>query len=254
MGNQYLWMDRVFVYGADKKNFLYQLVHSYPPGTMDMSLVSTDYINNPRTMNAVYLLGPRLAEAKLWGKEKLSDGQLYNKQLAGFFDRDTSWSPRVLKDGSDPTGLGVLNRAYLNIGLYSEEWIKHFNPFFGGTPIDAIQIPTAKTNSAYWRATEAGTPLMALFLIKVGQPDLLSQAPGGDEYLTTDTATLNRGKTIFADTCARCHSSKLPDEARAQLAPGGCSGPDYLKCFARYWAYTRTDEIQGEDARDRLGA
>ena len=38
-------------------------------------------------MNAVYLLGPRLAEAKLWGKEKLSDGQLYNKQLAGFFDR-----------------------------------------------------------------------------------------------------------------------------------------------------------------------
>ena len=40
-----------------QRSFLYQLVHSYPPGTMDTSLVSTDYINNPRTMNAVYLLG-----------------------------------------------------------------------------------------------------------------------------------------------------------------------------------------------------
>lgn len=40
-------MDRVFVYAADTKNFLYQFVHFYPPGTMDTSLVSTDYINNP---------------------------------------------------------------------------------------------------------------------------------------------------------------------------------------------------------------
>ena len=137
VGAQYLWMDRVFVYGADTKNFLYQLVHSYPPGTMDTSLVSTDYINNPRTMNAVYLLGPRLAEAKLWGKETLKGAQLNNKQLPGFFDPpDTSWSPRVLKDGSDSVGvLGALNRVYINIGLYSEEWMRHFNPFFGGKPI-----------------------------------------------------------------------------------------------------------------------
>ena len=90
-------------------------------------------------MNAVYLLGPRLAEAKLWGKETLKGGQLNNKQLPGFFDPpDTSWSPRVLKDGSDSVGvMGALNRVYINIGLYSEEWTRHFNPFFGGKPIDA---------------------------------------------------------------------------------------------------------------------
>jgi hypothetical protein len=248
VGSQYLWMDRIFVYRADPKNFVYQLVHSYPPGTMDTSLVSTDYINNPRTMNAVYLLGPRLAEAKLWGKETLNGGELLNKQLPGYFDApDTSWSPRVLKDGADSVGvLGALNRVYINIGLYSEEWTRHFNPFFGGKKIDAIPIATAQKNSAYWRATELGTLSMAQFLVKVGQPDPLSQAPGGDKYLTADTATLARGKRVFAETCARCHSSKLPDEARAQLAPGGCSGPGYLTCFKRYWAYTKTDDFKAK--------
>jgi hypothetical protein len=33
VGNQYLRMDRVLVYMADPKNFIYQLVHSYLPGT-----------------------------------------------------------------------------------------------------------------------------------------------------------------------------------------------------------------------------
>ena len=40
--------------------FFYQAIHSYPPGTLDTSLESTDYIVNPRTMNAIYNLGARL--------------------------------------------------------------------------------------------------------------------------------------------------------------------------------------------------
>jgi hypothetical protein len=246
VGAQYLWMDRVFVWSADEKNFLYQLVHTYLPGTMDTSLVSTDYINNPRTMNAVYLLGPRLAQAKLWGKETLNGPELLNKQLPGFFDQPaTSWSPRVLKDGADSVGvLGALNRVYINIGVYSEDWTTHFNPFFGFKPISPILLSTAEKNSAYWRATEAGTPHMAAFLLKAGQPDKLAEAPGGDKYLTADANVLAHGRRVFAETCARCHSSKLPDEARAQLQPGGCAGPDYLACFKRYWAYTQTDDFK----------
>jgi hypothetical protein len=246
VGSQYLWMDRVFVYAADPKTFVYQLMHSYPPGTMDTSLVSTDYINNPRTMNAVYLLGPRMGETHFWGKETLKGGELNNAQLPGYFDApDTSWSPRVLKDGSDSVGvMGALNRVYLNIGLYSEEWMTHFNSFFGGKPITAIEIATAEKNSAYWRATEAGTPNMAAFLLKAGQPDRLADAPGGKQYLTADATVLERGKTVFAETCARCHSSKLPEEARAQMAPGGCSGPDYMTCWKRYWGYTKTPEFK----------
>ena len=51
------------------------------PGTLDTSLVSTDNINNPRTMNAVYGLLPRLDVAKRWGKETLAGGELNNKQF-----------------------------------------------------------------------------------------------------------------------------------------------------------------------------
>jgi hypothetical protein len=245
VGSQYLWMDRVFVYSGDTKEFLYQLMHSYPPGTMDTSLVSTDYINNPRTMNAVYLLEQRLAESRLWGKETLKGGELNNKQLPPYFDDpNTSWSPRVLKDGSDSVGvMGALNRVYLNIGLYSEEWMKHFNPFFGGKSITPIEIETAEKGSAYWRATEAGTLNMAKFLLRAGKPDRLADAPGGSQHLTADTAVLERGKTVFAETCARCHSSKLPTEARAKM-PDGCSGPGYLTCWNRYWSYTKTDEFK----------
>ena len=39
----------------------------------------------------------------------------------------------MLKDGSDSVGaLGALNRVYLNIGLFSEEWLLHFRPLIGG--------------------------------------------------------------------------------------------------------------------------
>ena len=248
VGAQYLWMDRVFVYSGDNKKFLYQLMHSYPPGTMDTSLVSTDYINNPRTMNAVYLLKQRLDESLLWGKEALKGGERNNKQLPPYFNEpDTSWSPRVLKDGSDSVGvMGALNRVYLNIGLYSEDWMTHFNPFFGGKKITPIEIATAEKGSAYWRATEVGTFNMAKFLVKAGQPDHLADAPGGKQYLTADAATLDRGKIVFAETCARCHSSNLPAEARAKMSPGGCSGRDYLTCWNRYWAYTKTDEFKAK--------
>jgi hypothetical protein len=251
VGAQYMWVDRLFVYSARPDNFMYQLVHTYRPGAMDTSLVSTDNINNPRTMNAIYSLGPRLENALRWGREKMTGGQINNKQfndfvasgpLTRFFEKpDTVWTPRVLKDGSDSVGaLGALNRVYLNIGLFSEEWLLHFNAVAGGKPITPIEISVAERNSSYWRATEATTPATALFLLKASFPHHLKDAPGGAKYLTADQAVLNRGKRVFADTCARCHSSKLPTPAEG-LDPVGCNGPGHLACWNRYWAWTKTD-------------
>ncbi len=57
-------------------SIFYQALHVSRPGTLDTSLVSTDNINNPRTMNAVYYLGPRMALAKKWGKETMAGGGL----------------------------------------------------------------------------------------------------------------------------------------------------------------------------------
>ncbi len=254
VGAQYMWVDRLFVYDTRKDNFMFQLVHTYRPGTMDTSLVSTDNINNPRTMNAIYSLDDRMRLALRWGRENLSGGELKNKQLndyvksgplTNFFQPpSTVWTPHVLKDGSDSVGvLGALNRVYLNIGLFSEEWLLHFNPVAGGKPISPIPIATAEKNSAYWRATEAGTPDMALFFLKAGRPDHLADAPGGAKYLTATPAVLDRGKTVFAETCARCHSSKAPTPA-AGLDPAGCAGPGYLQCWNEYWAWTKTADYQ----------
>ena len=254
VGAQYMWVDRLFVYDADTTDFMFQLVHTYRPGAMDTSLVSTDNINNPRTMNAIYNLGPRLDIARRWGSEKLAGGELNNKQFNDYLDSgpltelfegpDTSRTPHVLKDGADSVGaLGALNRVYLNIGLFSEEWLLHFNAVVGGKPITPIPIEVAQKNSSYWQATEAGTPATALFFLKAARPDRLQDAPGGQTHLTADQAVLDRGKTVFADTCARCHSSKAPEPAKG-IDPGGCAGSGYLQCFKDYWAWTQTDEYK----------
>jgi len=254
VGAQYFWVDRIFSWEHDPSNYMYQLLHTSRPGSLDTSLVSTDYINNPRTMNAVYQLGPRLAVARRWGKETLTGGGLHNRQfndyvqdgpLTKFFEKPgTVWTPRVLKDGADSVGaLGALNRVYLNIGLYSEEWLRHFNPLAGGKAITPIEISVARKNSAYWLATEAQTPAMALFFLKTTGPHRLKDAPGGAAYLSKDQTLLRRGKIAFAERCARCHSSKAPTPAPG-LDPEGCAGPGYLACWDRYWAWTKTDEYK----------
>ncbi len=254
VGAQYFWIDRIFAWDSDMSSFVVQLFHTSRPGTLDTSLVSSDNINNPRSMNAVYGLMPRLQQGKRWGKETLTGGNLNNKQfndyvhsgdLTQFYQApDTVWAPRVLKDGSDSVGaLGALNRVYLNIGLFSEEWLLHFRPLVGGEHITPIEISVANKNSAYWEATEQQTPDMALFFIKSTEPHLLKDAPGGPAYLTKDAAKLQRGETVFAERCARCHSSKIPAPAPG-VDPGGCSGKDYMTCWNKYWAWTKTDEFK----------
>jgi hypothetical protein len=251
VGAQYFWVDRILAWNADQSNFLFQVLHTARPGSLDTSLVSSDNINNPRTMNAVYNLWPRLAAAKLWGRETLGADNLANKQFNDFVSQgpltqffqppNTVWTPHVLKDGADSVGsLGALNRVYVNIGLFSEEWLRHFNPIVGGKPVTPFAITTARKNSSYWQATEAQTPDMALFLIKASYPHKLAKAPGGAAYLNDPPETVQQGKMVFADNCAACHSSKAPPRPSG-ADPSACIGPNYLTCFNKYWAWTQTD-------------
>ncbi|HJP95392.1 MAG TPA: hypothetical protein VJ875_25820 [Pyrinomonadaceae bacterium] len=267
VGAQYFWIDRIFDWRADPATYVHQMFHTSRPGSLDTSLVSSDNINNPRTMNAIYSLGPRLEEAKRFGKETLGPGSIDNKQLndyvpAGdplaqfFVPPSTVYSPRVLKDGSDSVGaLGALNRVYLNIGLFSEEWLLHFNPLVGGKTVSPIEIAVARKNSSYWEATEAQTVNMALFFLKAATPHKLSEAPGGAKYFNNGNPNdaayverVNNGKVVFAETCARCHSSKLPtpDSPKKIFDTQGCAGPNYLQCWDEYWQWTKTDEFKSK--------
>jgi hypothetical protein len=256
VGAQYFWVDRILAWQSDSSSFPVQLFHTSRPGTLDTSLISSDNINNPRTMNAFYGLPARMTMAKRLGTETLAGGGLNNKQLndyihAGpltqFFQPPaTVETPRVLKDGADSAGvLAALNRVYLNIGLFSEEWLLHFRPLVGGQHITPIEISVANQNSAYWEATEQQTPALAMFLLKNSAGHSLKDAPGGDAYLTKDNAKLQRGKIVFAERCARCHSSKIPAPA-AGLDPGGCSGRNYMDCWNKYWAWTKTDDFKSK--------
>jgi len=264
VGAQYFWIDRIFYWEGDKSNFVWQLFHTSRPGSLDTSFVSTDNINNPRTMNAVYLLGDRLENARRWGKENLVNGQRDNKQLNEYVPNgpltnyykapDTVWTPRVLKDGADSVGaLGALNRVFLNIGTFSEEWLLHFNALVGGKPITPIPISVTRQNSAYFKATEAQTPAMALFFLKTTGAhhleDLRATDPDAKKSLESDDALVPRGKEVFAERCARCHSSKIPtppaDVGAIMMNEGeGCAGKDYLNCWNKYWEWTRTDDFR----------
>ena len=255
-GAQYYWVDRIFVWNPVEKNFAYQLFHTSRPGTLDTSFVSSDQINNPRTMNAIYNLPARLEIARKWHDEQIGGDQLDNKQfndyvksgpLTAFWDPATKRvkTPRVLKDGSDSVGsLGALNRVYVNIGLFSEEWVLHFIPLLGGPKITPIRIADAEKNSSYWKATEMQTPDVALFFLASAKPDLLANAPGGAAHMTKDANQLTRGKVVFAERCARCHSSKLPEKAFTDFFKPGCVGPNYLQCWSDYWKWTKTPEFK----------
>ena len=259
-GAQYFWTDGILFWQGDKAkdNFVWQLFHSWLPGSLDTSFVSSDNINNPRTMNAVYNVMPRLNAAKPKWRETLAGGGLLNKQfnnypqtasLAGWFESPaTVYTPRVLKDGSDSVGvLGALNRVYINIGLFSEEWLLHFRALTGGKKISPIKIADLEKNSTYWKATEEQTPDVALFFLATAKPDHLSDAPGGKEFLKADAKTLTRGKILFAENCARCHSSKQPPnfcELGEQCKPG-----DVIENTAAYFDWMR-NEVQKPDFLD----
>ena len=196
-------------------------------------------------MNAVYNVGARLKIAERWGEETLAGGGRDNKQfqhykrtaaLSQYFkEPDKVWTAHVLKDGADSVGiLGALNRVYINIGLFSEEWLLHFNALVGGQKVTPIKIADANKNSSYWNATQEQTPDVALFFLKTAKPDSLKDAPGGEKHLSKDKAQLTRGKVVFAENCARCHSSKIPD------APAGVDD----KNWDQYWGWTKTDDFK----------
>ena len=263
-GAQYFWVDRIFFFDKERapSNFAFQLFHTSLPGTLDTSLVSSDNINNPRTMNAVYALSARLDQARRVGRERLADGSLNNKQFNDypltdvlkdlFTPPDTVLTPRVLKDGADSVGaLGALNRVYLNIGMASDEWTRHFMPLIGPTqkhgPVTPVQIADLRNVSSFWRANEEQTPALAAFFLASAKPDYLKDAPGGAARLEASAQVMDRGKDVFAERCARCHSSKippLPESVAGGTCDGGGNGPQYLDCWNKYWNHTRTPEFK----------
>ena len=210
IGNQYFNSSRIFGNGATADSYAYQLFHSWPRGTVDTSFLATDNLNNPSKMNPIYAIPARLTVAH---EEEITGGAL---NFPG--ERSRMAVPHVLKDGADSVGIiGALSRVYVSIGEFSQQWLQDHNVIVGGKPQRPFSVANAQKNSAYFQATAERLPNLAKFLVKMNGPRL-EDAPGGKAFLTQDEKLLQRGKIVFAENCAKCHSSKQPpvDSVRTQ--------------------------------------
>ena len=193
------------VFGNDlgEDNFIWQLLHSSPPGTLDTSFIATDYLNNPGAMNGIFNVAGRLQVAV---REHVTGGALDLRDV-----HDPQLTPRVLKEGADSVGFtAALSRVYLNIGEYWEEWTRHFDPLVGLQPQSPIRVRDAQRLSPHWNWSEQHAPKLSQYFLDVARPLKLAKAPGGQKYLTGDEKVLRRGRLVFAQSCAHCHSSKQP--------------------------------------------
>jgi hypothetical protein len=214
VGQHFMKVWEVFGIGLRDDNFIYQILRSNPPGTLDTSFIATDYLNNPGTMNGIFEIAGRL---RVSVPEQVTGGA---RDLLGVTDPQVT--PRVLKEGADSVGFAAaLSRVYLNIGEYWEEWLRHFNPMLGVKKQSPIRVADAQRLSPHWNWSESRSPALAAYFVRVARPLKLAAAPGGGKFLTTDAALLDRGKRAFARHCAGCHSSKQPPAGVDPRSPEG---------------------------------
>ncbi|MEJ7605689.1 MAG: hypothetical protein WKF37_05355 [Bryobacteraceae bacterium] len=106
-------------------------------------------------------------------------------------------------------------RVCVNIGMCSEYWTTLHDPISGTKVVQKpFRIALARKDCSDWRQTESLMAGAEAFL-KTLLPARLKDAPEGERYLSKDSALLRRGALAFADTCARCHSSKQPPSGTA---------------------------------------
>jgi hypothetical protein len=201
--------------GLKTGDFRWQVANAQPPGTSETSQVATDHINNPNVINNIANLNFRPKH-----RERTADG----------VERDVY---HVLKDGADSIGSACLDdptprpgvndtacaalRVYVNIGLCAAIWTTLQDPVFGLKRVQGVFDPklARQQNSACnqgWLATQARMEGLEAFL-RTLTPLRLADADGGATYLPKNSESVVRGKLVFAENCARCHSSKRPPQS-----------------------------------------
>ena len=216
IGAQYLSMRATVGGQLTPDQFVYHLLDSQPRGTIDTSLIASDNINNPNTMNAVFGLKQRALvsffnpqerlsdeSAKLpsiWsdpqstplelGKDGIVDPLRSELMQSGLLDtvehsnENPRNVPRILLDGSDSIGaVGALARVYLNIGSYWEQWNELHQVVLGFTPQQPFRLADCQTNSVYWNATTRRVPGLRDYFLKVTPTMPLLSTPGAEERL-----------------------------------------------------------------------
>ena len=244
IGNQYSRMSEMLTSGMPMDSVEWQVFSHARPGTNDTSAIATDQVNNPGTINALINVAqrPTFKDEEIWRWRKVAscaagapeeacwcepsrDGKCWEKKL-----EKENGVHHILKGGEDSIGaLEAIQRVYFNIGSCSEQcWVNHFSDLrqldsqqrnFGQTPFD---IGQCRRDCPNFRAIEDRLPNIFGFLTskETKATDLLdararakSNAGYAYESLIGDLETqfgngaVERGRVVFAENCARCHSS-----------------------------------------------
>ena len=247
---------------------MYQLFHTSRPGALDTSLVSTDNINNPRTMNAVYSLGARLEHRASGGARRRSPAASSTTSSS-----TTSSATGPLTEFFEQAGHGLdaaRAQGRLRFGRRArraQSRLPQHRPVQRGVAA-ALQrrssaasrsrrsrSPWRSKNSSYWQATEAQTPRHGAVLPQ-GRAARTPEGRAGRRAVPDRRRRprSTRGKVVFAETLRALPFEQAARSRAAGLDPAGCAGPDYLQLLEQLLGLDQDRRVQATDARDRAGA
>jgi len=219
--------------GLGPDTFLYHYAATQQPGTSETSRISYDFINNPNTMNAIFNLGHRrlFTEVNSWGKSLetmhiLKDGAdsvavewalmrvPINIGCEGVYWSDSLFNPftgnrqhsfriaEALWKLSPAEKQGITAKYGIQFDQVKPERIAELKSRY--RDIDAYGHEFGTDWAEAWRRNGS----LATYLVSYRPFELKTVSDG--KHVSRDAAQLQRGKNLFADNCARCHSNKQP--------------------------------------------
>ncbi|WP_022955216.1 hypothetical protein [Perlucidibaca piscinae] len=208
IGNQHIVQPDAFFHGVPTNSPARQILKGGRLGTIDTSLVASDWMHNPGTQNNIM--------------------DFHNKRLFEHVMKDPvsgevrkANTRHVLKGGEDSVGEHLaLIRVYVNIGMCTEEcWTPNF-PYPGrlvgrGTEQSPMRIMQCAAQCDPWNYADAKMDDLAVFLMTGGPTYLMASkdvdgTPGGT---FVDTSVVPQGRKVFARECASCHSTKMAPQS-----------------------------------------
>jgi hypothetical protein len=235
--------------GLTDEDFLYHYAATQQPGTTETSRISYDFINNPNTINPIFgfRYRPTFTETTPWGQVRkdvlhiLKDGAdslglewalmrvPINIGCEGDYWIDhlflpaTGKSQRPFRIAEVLAGLEGRERKEVEKGLGLElappQRLAELSPRY--------RSPYSRPGEGFgkdWQETWRRAPGLSAYLLSY-EPARLKDVQGTawnsadvqaakDALPASGEATRKRGARIFGEKCARCHSSKRPNEGR----------------------------------------
>ena len=244
IGNQYIRQPERFFDGAPHDAVVKQVLHGGRPGTIDTSLVASDFQHNPGTQNNIMD----------FVNKRLFTHTMKHPVTGELEDAPTL---HVLKGGEDSVGDHLaLIRVYVNIGMCTEEcWTPNFpvpGTFFGE---DAGQKPMSIAQCAIdceaWNYADAKMPDLGAYLMTGGPTYLLAakdvDGTPGSEFVDLDQVPA--GREVFIRECATCHSSKVaPENIRADREQLARFYEGHVFGAEEYWEYEFPAQLRESEA------